>query len=341
MAILANSRPYEGLLLCIPCGVYFLLWMAGKLKTRVDIQLRIRQVFLPLLASMLILGALMAYYNGRLTGNPFLLPHVLNSEAYITAPEFVWRHAKPPLTYHNALFETMYNGWERAYYRTTWEDFWRISEEKIDLDGRMFFWRAELVLLPFVPFLFRDRKMRLPLTGVLLGTLGIFLVVWGQPHYAAPFAGALILLVVQAMRHLNTVEVQGLRIGAMVTRAMVVILLALTAERALSGQGDEFPRRCEGIPERAAIVSQLEKIPGKHLILVRYAKFHDPHTDWVYNGAEIDSAKILWARDIDALQNQKLADYFKARQIWLLEPDELKPLVLKHYSGAELDHANR
>ena len=56
--------------------------------------------------------------------------------------------------------------------------------------------------------------------------------------------------------------------------------------------------------------------------MVQYNKFHNIHHEWVYNGAEIDSAKMLWARDIDAEQNEKLFAYFRDRQIWLVRPDE-------------------
>jgi hypothetical protein len=55
---------------------------------------------------------------------------------------------------------------------------------------------------------------------------------------------------------------------------------------------------------------------------VRYGARHDVFDEWVYNGAEIDTAKILWARDMDAAQNEKLFAYFKDRQIWLVNPDE-------------------
>jgi hypothetical protein len=45
------------------------------------------------------------------------------------------------------------------------------------------------------------------------------------------------------------------------------------------------------------------------------------HDEWVYNGAEIDNAKVLWARELDAEQNAKLLAYFKDRKIWLVTPD--------------------
>ena len=43
--------------------------------------------------------------------------------------------------------------------------------------------------------------------------------------------------------------------------------------------------------------------------------------EWVYNGAEIDNAKVLWARELDAEQNAKLLACFKDRTIWVVTPD--------------------
>jgi hypothetical protein len=72
------------------------------------------------------------------------------------------------------------------------------------------------------------------------------------------------------------------------------------------------------------------------LIVVRYNKNHNFHDEWVYNGAEIDSAKILWARELDETQNERLFAYFKDRQIWLMRPDEVdhKLRQLKPYPRA-------
>jgi len=49
---------------------------------------------------------------------------------------------------------------------------------------------------------------------------------------------------------------------------------------------------------------------------------HEFHREWVYNGAEIDSAKVLWARELDSEQNAKLLAYFRNRHVWLVGPDK-------------------
>ncbi len=60
---------------------------------------------------------------------------------------------------------------------------------------------------------------------------------------------------------------------------------------------------------------------GKQLMIVRYSPTHDPGDEWVYNGADLDGSRVLWARELDPASNAKLLDYYRDRQIWLVEPD--------------------
>jgi hypothetical protein len=41
----------------------------------------------------------------------------------------------------------------------------------------------------------------------------------------------------------------------------------------------------------------------------------------VYNAADIDNAQVVWAREMDMVQNRKLLEYFKDRHVWLAEVD--------------------
>jgi hypothetical protein len=56
-------------------------------------------------------------------------------------------------------------------------------------------------------------------------------------------------------------------------------------------------------------------------VIVRYWGNHNPLDEWVYNGADIDDAKVVWARDMSPADNLKLARYYGNRKVWLVEPD--------------------
>jgi hypothetical protein len=321
MAILANSRPYEGFLFCLPVASWFCWWAIGKTRSKDSLLARFQNAVGPLSIVLVLTAAGMGYYNWRLTGHPLLMPHVLNTRTYHTAPLFLWERAKPEMHYRNQQFEDFYNGWERENYHANRADALRVSWEKIFRGGITYFWPGLLLALPALPFVVRDRKMRLPWVTVVIGVVGVFAVIWSAAHYAAPITCAIYILIVQALRHLRTMRVGARPIGFALSRAMVLALLLETGVNVARGICDPLLWTCEGDPSRTAVAEKLNHTPGKHLILVRYTEDHNIHDDWVYNGAEIDNAKVLWARELDAQQNAKLLAYFKDRKIWLVTPD--------------------
>jgi len=321
IALLANSRPYEGLLFCIPAAGWFLWWLAGKTKSRTTPRARLVNVLAPLGIVLAGTTFFMGYYNWRLTGNILLFPHTLNNRTYESMGLFLWQHPKAPLEYHNQQFEDFYNGWERENYDNSWKGVWKVSSEKLVRAGNTYFWGGALLLLPGLPFAFFERKMRLPMAILLLGVAGFFAVIWSFPHYAAPLTGVVFLLLVQAVRHLRTIRIAAQPIGVALARAAVLLLAADTFMGVAQGVCDPLKWTCQGDPSRAAIAEKLAHAPGKHLIVLRYGEDHNLHDEWVYNGAEIDTAKVLWARELDPRQNARLFAYFKDRQIWLVEPD--------------------
>ncbi|MBV9886444.1 MAG: hypothetical protein JO119_07855 [Acidobacteria bacterium] len=322
IAVLANSRPYEGLLFCVPIAAWFIWWLAGKTKSRDSISARFGRVALPLTAIIALMLAWMGYYNFRLTGNALLMPHVLNTRTYHSAQPFLWQEPLPALHYRNQQFEDFYNGWERENYRRGATDALRVAWEKIFRGGVNYFWMGLLLIVAGIPYALRDRKMRLPIVALVIVAVGVFSVVWSAAHYAAPITCVLFLLIVQSVRHLRTMSWKGRRIGIALSRVLLICLMFDAAYYVAHGVCDPLFWPCEGDPSRSAIEKKLEQTPGRHLILVRYTDDeHNIHDDWVYNGAEIDAAKVLWARELDAAQNAKLLDYFKDRKVWLVTPD--------------------
>src|SRR2546423_3975210 len=320
-AIVANSRPYEGFLFCIPVGVWFVWWFAGKTRLAPPFSTRLINIALPLMAILLATAAGMGFYNWRLTGKATLFPYVLNARTYESAGLFVWQHAGPERQYNNDQFEDFYNGFERDNYRNTWRDFRSVSLKKVTRYWRTYIWWGALLVLPGVASVFRDRKMRLPLAIFFLGVAGSLLAVWSMPHYSAPLTSVVFLLLIQAMRHVRKIQVKQRPLGLALCAAAAILLPFEVGTVLARHRCDPLQWTCQGDPSRAAIADTLNHTPGKHLIMVRYEEDHNIHDVWAFNGAEIDGAKVLWARELGPEQNAKLFTYFKDRQIWLVTPD--------------------
>ena len=339
VAILANSRPYEGLVFCLPAAIWFLWWLVGKTKSQVSQRARFATVLVPVLLLIISTAVFMGYYNFRLTGNASRMPHVLRYETYHSSAIFLWQHRRPPRHYNNQQFEDFYNGWERENYKNTSDDVLRVTAEKVIRDSGNFFWWGALLLLPGVPYALRDKKMGLPIATFFVGILGIFVLIWSLPHYAAPFTCVVIALLVQSIRHLRTIYIFTFPVGKWLSRAALFLLAIHVGSYILYGRCDSLVWACPGNARRAAIEKQLLHTLGNHVVIVRYRKNHNPHIEWVYNGAEIDGAKVLWARELGEGQNAKLAAYFKDRQFWLVQPDSDKVELIPYSpTSGDLDN---
>ena len=324
VVILANTRPYEGFVLITAVAIRLLAWLASRERPAVS------RVFRLAVPALLVLGlACLAtgYYFWRVTGNALRMPQQVNRDNYAIARYFYWQSAYTGQVYRHKAIQDFYNGLELREFQKahTLRGILRQIMTKVALIW--VFYVAPVLTIPlfFLPRVLRDRRIRFLLVAGAVGFAGSALVVFFNLHYVAAVVPVILAAILQGMRHLRLWCWEGRPIGLFLCRAIVVMCLIMIPVQTHILAASPTPGSWAAIgPERAAIIDQLESLPGRHLVLVQYRPNHDPLLDWVYNGADIDSQKVVWARDMGD-QNEELLRYYKDRQVWLLEPDKVPP----------------
>jgi hypothetical protein len=129
----------------------------------------------------------------------------------------------------------------------------------------------------------------------------------------------LFALVVAGMRHLALWCPAGRAVGGALVCAItlgypLLALASLALEPAIPQDATHL--------QRARLLRQLQDEPGQHLILVRYLNPKPEgsgHEDWVWNDADIDASRVVWAREMDPDEDRQLLAYYAERRAWLLE----------------------
>jgi len=322
-AILANSRPFEGLGLVTPVVGALAVWLATR---------RLRLFALAPAAVVLSIGAAaMLYYNSRVTGNPLLMPYVANRTQYAVAQVFVFQEPLPAPEYRHKALRDFYQGWELNSFNLSrgWQNYETIVYEKIFKAWLFFIGPALTISLLPAWQVVRDRRTR-PLVIIGFASAAIVsIAIYANPHYWAPYTALVYALMLQGLRHVRAWRLRGRPIGIPLVRALPLICLLMIGFRAAAGPLNlslimGIPAWCSRFTpdyRREDIIANLKRQGGQHLVIVRYAPDHVAHQDWVYNDADIDASTVAWAREMDAERNAELLRYFHDRRVWLLEPD--------------------
>lgn len=330
LAILLNSRPYESVFFCIPVVVALYFWLRQQWAREDRRRATLLKVLFPAAAILLATASCMAFYNWRLTGNPLDLPYAYATRSLHRGAMFLWEKPLPPGHYNNAQFDVFYNQFEIGNYDRTWTTFKSVFQDKRDHCLPTFFWPACWLLLPGVLFVYRDKRLRLIFLALFSTVFGYCLIVWPGPHYLAPAACAWFALLVQSIRHLRTMRIFGRPIGAALSRAVLFALMFDVSQFVAQPISDPLGWGGWGLGDRADLQHKLESTSGKHVVLVRYGEGHSVHEEWVYNLADIDAAKVIWARDLPGEANDQLLRYYPDRTIWLASPDtDEEPIIVR------------
>ena len=106
LGVLANSRPYEGLLVSLPMAVALLVWMLGKNGPMVRVA--ISRIVLPILAMLVVTAGAMGFYNWRVTGNPLRTPYHVYEDTYAPVPLFLWQPPRRMPEYRHPVIRDFY-----------------------------------------------------------------------------------------------------------------------------------------------------------------------------------------------------------------------------------------
>lgn len=348
-AVLATSRPYEGLFLSIPVAVALLVWL-WKLQRPEELGHALRRAMVPLLAVLALTAVGMGYYFWRTTGSPFNTPYTIFEHAYDPVPVFPWQALKPFPAYH-------YPHIRRAYLIIL--DFYNQTQTPGGLFAGTLtrvgtiasFYFGPILILPLLlavgllPYGFSWKKLS-PNTRFLIIVsaaviLSNLLPIWYMPHYTSPATCAILALVLIAMRRVQSFNWRGRPSGQFIVRAVptICVLLLLLRIAAPGLAANKVPNWCYMTAsnyKRADVLEELRRYPGQQLAIVR----HNPSTDmgfdgWVFNRADLNSAKIIWAHDMGPAKNQELIDYYKGRNVWLVDADDSPPKLVPYSKSAD------
>jgi hypothetical protein len=324
LIILANTRPFEGLLFALPLGL-----AAAWLVIRSP--LPPRQLHMQLLIpGLLLLGlglAWMLYYNWRGTGNALVMPYTINQATYHISKPFIFQKPYPIPVYHNQQMRSFYifHEYPDLLRSRTWWGLEVLMEQKFFCYYVALVWPLLLVFVPGLLLAARSAELRVVLVALILLLLGLTAQLWpAHGHYAAPAAGAILLILLNALRQLHSAR--WARWIPWFRRAIVLGLflwmLVPISDRLWNPYSFDNLGSQAAVPkeiDRERLQTQLNSLPGQHLVLVHYDMRDVPSIEWVYNRADIDNSKVVWARDMGVQANQELLRYFANRRIWYVD----------------------
>jgi hypothetical protein len=340
LAVHLLTRPFETIFLAIAVALYFLPVIRKPSERRVLLPL------VPVMALTMVpaLG-IMLLQNKQITGSWTTLPEMAYQYQYGLPGTLTFQAEAQP---HRTLTPQQAMAYKMELSFRNGPESLGAYLERLEFRVRYyrFFFYAPLYLaLPFFLFGIRDYRTFWVALALLTITLGANFFPSFQLHYIAAGTGLFVLMSVAGLERLGRLTVRGTPAGA---QCAAIILMLCGAQFAfwygvhvfddsdMSANAQAF-ETWDSInhtnPERRIFVNrELDQLSGKLLVFVRYYPQHIFQDEWVYNAADIDGARVVWARDLGAEEDRKLLRYYPDRTPLLLEPD-FRPPRLSPYSA--------
>jgi hypothetical protein len=336
--LLMNTRPFEGMVLTGAAIGYLALGFSRMKWARTGWAEVVVPAGLIVTAGLLFMG----YYNWRVTGSPVRVPYEVNRDTY-GWPENLGFLPVKQVTIRDRVLRSMYTK-EIAHHGIygSWHAF--LNSLNVRAFENWSFFCGPVLTIPLLlfPRVFLDRRTR-PLVAILavVLALNLFQMVL-YPYHLGPIVPAIFAVIAQGARHIYVALSRARPARGM---AFAVLLpLCVAAASTLKLEADDLGIKLtywEHAAEahrdaRAYLQDWLSHRPGKQLVIVHYSSHHSPDQEWVYNGADIDGSKVVWAREVNPESDARLVSYFKDREIWLLNADSKPERVRKYDADSNL-----
>jgi hypothetical protein len=323
LAILANTRAYEGFVFSIPAGIALAWWFFSAWKRK---QVRI-SLLAPAMGLLMIVAAGMGYYNWRVTGHPSAIPYVVNQQQYHITKPFIWQSRYPIPQYRHQVMRTFYVFHELPDYlnRANPGYYSEMAEKRLSTYYDFYVWPLLVPLIFAVWIMMKSRKMRIfPITMFAL-LLGLLVEQWlPAGHYAAPLLGVMLTILIYGLRMMWTWRPRGAQFGAMLVRSVVILVLLQSAATFIQVALDPWDLQDENGAqgrqlERARLMAELERMPGQHLVFVNFHRRDTGMFFWIYNDPDPATSKIIWAHDMGDAANQQFMRLYPNRHVWRVD----------------------
>jgi hypothetical protein len=269
--------------------------------------------------------------NKQITGDWAMLPYQLSRYQYGVPTTFT---VQPIPTPHQPLTREQQLDYEQQSQvhgpdTDTFARYWQRWASRIRF-YRFFVLAPLYLVLPAFLLRLREYRFAWVLLTIFLFSLGTNFYPYFYTHYIAALTCLFVLISVIGLERLSRWNEQVARILLLLCAAHFIFWYGLHASRdeelyAAMTPFETWAAINHGDPQgRIAIRRQLDAAPGRQLVFVRYWPRHQ-FEEWVHNAADIDNARIVWARDLGPEEDQKLLQYYPDRTAWLLEPDAHPP----------------
>lgn len=317
LAVLANSRPYEGLVASLPAAAALAVGLLGPRRPSIGTSLR--NVVAPACVVLTLASAGMMEHNRAVTGHALRMPYQAHNDQYGATPLFLWQDDPPEKEYRDRKLRDFYAGWERslAERQTGAYGVAKFALHKVGVWNGFYFGPALGTLALGLVLRRRgggrDWWTAFAGTALLWCLAGSLLCVWFNPHYLAPAAPLVVLLIVEGSRRLAEAGPRARRLlrAGLAAQGVSVAALGVLVPVVLGGDGWWMAR------ER--MIADLKAKGGDHLVILRHGREYTPHEEWIYNEPDIDAQRVVWARELDSAAAAQLRKHFAGRRVWLLE----------------------